>query len=236
MKILQKMKFAMLTAMTFLASQNEVAAYFLGPGTGLAYTEAYLLGEGQVAADLTDNTKGKQILISRGTKAQIIAWDADATAASATPPRTPAPHWFAPTKEWCAVVFNGSATDFTTNLDLNTSDLVFGNGETVTLTYTLTNKIPFKKEGKKILYDVSVGGITTPTAINGLQNKVVPGADPAKDPAVDPTDPALGNDSKTGLAAIAWWGWGLIVIGLIGIGLILKKVFGGGKSGKVGKK
>lgn len=228
------MKFAMLSAMTFIASQNEVAAYFLGPSTGLAYTEAFLLGEGQVAGDLTDNTKGKQILISRGTKAQIIAWDTDATAASAVPPRTPAPHWFAPTKEWCAVVFNGSATDFTTNLDLNTSDLVFGTGETVTLTYTLTQKIPFKKEGKKILYDVSVGGVTTPTAVNGLAaNNVVNGADPAK-PAV--VDPALGNDAKTGLAAIAWWGWGLIVVGIIAIGLVLKKVLGGGKSGKVVKK
>ncbi|PWK27010.1 hypothetical protein LV89_01822 [Arcicella aurantiaca] len=235
MKILQKMKFAMLSAMTLIASQNEVAAYFLGPAAGVAYTEAFLLGEGQVAGDLTDNTKGKQILISRGTKAQIIAWDTDATAASATPPRTPAPHWFAPTKEWCAVVFNGSATDFTTNLDLNSSDLVFGNGETVTLTYTLTTKIPFKKEGKKIVYDAALGGVTTPTAINGLQNNVVSGTDPSK-PAVEPTDPALGNDSKTGLAAIAWWGWGLIVVGLIGIGLILKKVLGGGKSGKVVKK
>jgi hypothetical protein len=233
MKIFQKMKFAMLSAMTFIASQNEVAAYFLGPAAGVAYTEAYLLGEGQVTADLTDNAKGKQILVSRGTKAQILAWDTDATAASATPPRTPAPHWFAPTKAWCAVVFNGSATDFTTNLDLNTSDLVFGTGETVTLTYTSTTKIPFKKEGKKIIYDAAVGGITTPTVVNGLANNVVSG-DPVKDPAVDPTDPALGNDAK-GLAAIAWWGWGLIVIAVIAIGFILTKVFGG-KTGKVVKK
>jgi hypothetical protein len=231
MKILQKMKFAMLSAMTFIASQNEVAAYFLGPAAGVAYTEAYLLGEGQVTADLTDNTKGKQILVSRGTKAQIIAWDSDSGKANSTNV-----HWFAPTKAWCAASFNNDPTDFTKNIDLTSSDLVFGEGETVTLTYDATKKIPFKKDGKKIVYDASVGGVTTVTTINGLKNTVVPGADPAKDPAVDPTDPALGNDSKTGLAAIAWWGWGLIVIGLIAIGLILKKVFGGGKSGKVGKK
>ena len=224
------MKFAMLSAMTFIASQNEVAAYFLGPAAGVAYTEAFLLGEGQVTADLTDNTKGKQILVSRGTKAQIIAWDSDSGKANSTNVG-----WFAPTKSWCAAAFNNDPADFIKNIDLNSSDLVFGEMEKVTLTYDATKKIPFKKDGKKIVYDATVGGVTTVTPINGLQNNVVPGADPAKKPT-DPTDPALGNDAKTGLAAIAWWGWGLIVVGIIGIGLILKKVLGGGKSGKVVKK
>jgi hypothetical protein len=202
-----------------ILNQKEVFAFFLGPATGVAYTEAYLIGEGQTAADLADATKGKQILISRGTKAQILAWDASAPA-----------HWVAPDKAWLAAVFNGSTTDFSSEIDLNNSDLIFGTGETVTLTYDTTKKIPFKKEGKKILYDASLGGSTAVTSASGLQNGTSSGGSSSSGTGGTGSgsssggtgEPKTGN-SATGLAALPMWSWFLIVPVLVVVVVLIVK-------------
>lgn len=196
-----------------LMPQNQVVAFFLDPSAGAsaAYKEGDLMGEGQVAADRVDVTKGKQIIISvGGGKAQILAYDTDVT----TPVAQRNPHWFAATR-----AFLHTATVPTSNIDFDNSDLVYGNGETVTLgTIDNTKIIPFKRVGNAIKYDATLGGSTTPTSVSGILTTTAPATTTATGtPATTPgsTTTPLTANAKTGLAAIKWYFWVLIAIGFV---------------------
>lgn len=203
----------------FMLGDSEVIAYFTDPSAGAtaAYKEGNFLMAATPPANLTVATEGKQVLISLGTKAQILAFSSG--------PSDPNPHWFAPDRNWLNVVFNnGAATpNATAGLDLDNSDLVFGTGQTVVPTFDLTKVIPFKKVGITIKYDATLGGSTAVTVVSGLgvnnvapAPPVVPGA-PGTPGAGTPRVP-LANAAKGYFASLPMWSWFLIVP-IVGFGV-----------------
>lgn len=232
MKILMKI----VAFFSALMPQNQVVAFFSEPSGGATapYKEGDFVGEGSVAADRNDVTKGKQIIISvGGGKAQILAFDTDGI----TPAATRNPHWFAPSRAWL-----DTATVPTSDIDFDNSDLVYGTGQTVTLgTIDNTKIIPFKRVGTAIKYDAQVGGSTTPTSVSGLSTSNAPAPAPGQTPVPAPgatpggntNTPVTGN-AKTGLAAIAWYIWVLIAVGFVAL-FYLGKSLVKGKGKKVSK-
>lgn len=217
----QLMKLFM-SLMVAITAHSEVVGFFIGPATGVAYKEGENVGEG-VAADLTNNTKGKQVLINAGNnKAMILAYDSGG-------PTNTDPHWFAPDKSWLLAVAA------TTGIDFANSDLVYGTMQRVTPTFDITKSIPFKKDGAKIVYDGTLTGVSTVSTNTGSGVTSTPTTTPTTTPASTNTNPTTANTAATGVAGWAWYIWVIVAAAVIGIGLLLKSLFGG-KKGKVVKK
>ena len=214
-----------------MIAQNEVVAFFRDPSAGAtaAYKEGDFIGENN---SMTDVSLGKQIIVNAGNgKARILAYDTDGANTG-----TKNPHWFAPTKDFLA---NPNVLQ-TKDIDFTNSDLVYGNGETVTLgALDITKGIPFKRVGNTIKYDATLAGVSlvvSPiTGIAGAPAITPPAPAPAPAPEPGAKKPgALGNQG-TGMKGWAWYIWLLIFGGIIALGFGLKALFGG-KKGKVVKK
>lgn len=222
---------------------KEVIAYFLGPSTGVPYTEGYMINPAAVATDYADNTKGKGILINRGNgKAQIIWFDTDANYA-ARGASAANPHWFAPDRNFLAVVLNGSGSTLIGDIDLTNSDLVFGGGETVSLTADTSKKMPFKKEGAKIVYDAALpGAVIAGTSITGLNGTSTSGTTTGGTTTTGTTTTGTttggttttgATTGNTGLSALPTWAWFLIVpVAVVLVVVAAKAIFKGMKGGK----
>lgn len=210
-----------------ITKKNQVVAFFLDPSAGAsaAYKEADFVGEN---GSLTDVTKGKQIIISvGGGKAQILAYDTD----SLTPAATRNPGWIAPSQAWLA-----TPTLFTADIDFANSDLVYGNNNRVQPgAFDTAKVIPFKKVGKAIKYDGTVGGSTTPTVVAGIQTTTAP-APATNTGGGNTTNPTTANSAKTGLAAVAWYVWGLIAVGFVLLYFLFKYIVKMMKGNKGNKK
>lgn len=221
----------LLSAFATIFTQAEVFAYFLGPAVGVPYTEGFMINDGAVATDFADATKGKGVLINRGGgKAQILWFDTDALNTG-----TKNPHWIAPDKTFLAVTLNGNSTTFVGAIDLTNSDLVFGAGETVAFVADTTKKIPFKKEGAKILYDTAIGGSTTISNVTGLNGTITDGT--TKIPTVtnptEPTTPTTPSTGNSALSSLPTWSWFLIVpVVVVLLVLAAKAIFKNMKGGK----
>lgn len=221
MKIFQKMK---LMAIGLIA-QNEVIAFFrdASAGAGLAYKDGDFVGEN---GSMTDNSKGKQIIVNAGNgKFKILAFDTDGTNGNKNA------HWFAPIEAW---VKNPNVA--TSDIDFANSDIIYGNGETVTLAATIdqTKNIPFKRVGNAIKYDASLAPNAPVSSFSGSGGGTnTPAPTPLTNTNTNTPPPAPAPLTK--MKSLAWYIWAIIVVVVIVIIVALKSVFGG-KKDKVVKK
>jgi len=228
MKIFQKLKMMAIA----LIAQNAVIAFFDDPSAGAsaAYKEGDFIGE---KGAMSDNTQGKQILVNAGNgKCQVLAFDTDSSNANKNP------NWFAPAKNWLLAV------PTTKDIDFDNSDIVFGNGQTVTLgKLDNTKNMPFKRVGNAIKYDASLaqnapvsnfsgGGTSNTTPAPANNNNNVTNPPPANN---NGTTPAPAKDPVSTIKGWAWYVWLLVIVGAVAIFMGIKALLSGKKE-KVVKK